>query len=316
MRSKSKLFSLSMTALLVACTAPAGWAAADVCTIIPSSSSTYDTSIAVASNFYGPAQAMVTNFEATTAGTGKAIRICQNSTTTLETEISNYPTRFSLFFAADNSPYSLYKDYSPIPFRYAYGVPVLFGYTSNATNLLSPANVSALMSGVGTGSTYTVSTAPANYGSLYSLQTSAEPLAMADPSLAPYGKAAQTILTNMTGTTVADGSIPSWVVNPAGSGNLYANISLTFNAVGTTSTTSDIPASTAIPSGFVSKAQICSILSDVAYVEFTNTAIKTDQWAAVLNSDTVGTALYDYIQAQMSNGGWNTFLTAECYGTI
>jgi len=288
MSIKSKLCSLGMTVIVFSFTTLSSWAAT-VCTTKTTGSGTNIATIAVASNFYSPAQDLVYNFQQTPAGANTAITICNNSTTALKTEIDN-GANYSLFFAADTTAAD-YNNSSRTAYSYAKGVPVFFAYRTNISD------ISGLITGLsGYGTTLT-----ANNLSSYAVNTSsAQSVAVASTD-APYGVKAHSIINSIEGTSLP-GTIPSWVHSP-----LYSNINLTFSAVG----------SGGINSGFVSKAQICNILSSVVYVAFTGSDYVLDQKAILLNSsNTVASNLNAYLQDQIDSGDWNTFLTNHCYGTL
>lgn len=271
--------------------------------------SSYDgssvTKVAVASNFTGPIATVVNSF--LTAHPTYKVIVCGDSTGNLESTIVD-PTSlpYSMFFAADASPETLYSDYTT--FRYAYGIPVVFGYLSGKTYTVS--GVSDLVSG-----TVTNNTVPASPSGLSAYKMSTTLTAgtgtvdIADPAKAPYGLAAQDILTDM-GYTVTTSSTPTWLVSPI---TTYGNITLAYNAVGGTT-----------KAGFVSKAQICGHISDspatIAWVQFTYSSLNTDQWAVNFGTDTVGSALYTFINNEMNSGTtpttWNAFLEGACYNDI
>ena len=317
MSIKAKLCSLSMTAVVFAFTASVGIAADTVCSPLiygpdaDPSVTIPDTIIAVASNFYTPSQDMVAAFQQTTDGRPTIIQICQNSTTHLMAEISDgtglpapllpdpgYP-RYSMFFAANTSA----ANYGTSAYSYAKGIPVFFGLQSKI------ASVSNLVTGLGGGYSATITAAVTDLGP-YAVNTGgSQPVAVASAA-APYGVAAHTILNGIEGTLLP-GTIPSWVYP-----TLFSNIDLTYAAIEA--------GTNGIKSGFVSKAQICDQIKGittpaVTFVEFTGTGCTLDQKAILLkpSGDSVAAALNSYIRGQMPpNSGWNTFLTAHCYGTL
>jgi len=312
MSIKSRLCSLGMAAVIFSFTTSGTWAASTVCTTKTNGTGTSTTRIAVASNFYGPAQELVTAFQGTTAGANTAITICQNSTAHLLNEINNgielpssaFPTdpgfpRYGLFMAANSSaPTSLQTSTGNIAYTYAYGIPVFFALQSTISS------VSGLITGA---TSSTISDPLSDLSALYSVNTSSAQYVAVASSAAPYGVAAHSILNNMMGTALPN-TVPSWVYS-----TLFSNIDLTYSSVinGTTK------------SGFVSKAQICDQINGtspaVTYVEFTNSDIVLDQKAILLKSSTtdpVAAALNSYIQGRMTAGTWNSFLTSNCYGTL
>lgn len=317
MSIKAKLCSLSMTAAVFSFIAPGSWAADTVCTTKTVGLGTDTTRIAVASNFYGPAQDLVDAFQLTTAGADTTITICHNSTTHLMAEISDgtglpssaFPTdpgypRYGMFFAANTSA----ATYGTSAFTYAKGIPVFYGLRPNFSS------VSNLITGLGGGTSYAITDTCNNTGlAPYAVNTGgAQTLAIASAA-APYGVAAHTILNAITSdegnnATSLPNTIPSWVHSP-----LYSNIDLTYTAVNNGT----------LKSGFVSKAQLCEQIKGnttpaVTYVEFTGTDCTLDQKAILLNSsDTVSSALNSYIQGRITAGTWNTpFLSDHCYGSI
>jgi len=193
MKTRFKLTTMAFAML----TASAAWGqAATVCNTEATPNPTI--TIAVASNFYGPAQALVADFtQAGAPGAGKVIRVCHNSSGLLVNEI-NAGTPYSLFLAADADwpgEVDESKRGPNEPFTYAYGIPVLWS-AKVATdglmngNAINKANVTSL--------------------------------AIGNPNLAPYGAAAVEILTGM-GQWPDDSG---WITQ-------YDNIALTKTAIET-----------------------------------------------------------------------------------
>jgi ABC-type molybdate transport system substrate-binding protein len=313
MQIKAKLYSLCMTTVIFACSAATSWAAATVCNTKTVGTGANTTVIAVASNFYGPAQDLVTAFQSTAAGANTAITICQNSTAHLLAEINSgtelpasaFPTdpgfpRYGLFLAANAAaPVGLQSSTGNTAYSYANGIPVLFSVSSTISNVgnlmpsLAPTTATAAsITGVVT-SSQAIST------------SNAQTLAVADPTTAPYGLAATTILKDMALLPTATGfTVPTWMYGP-----LYSNIDLTYASI----------INNVNKSGFVSKAQICSILGSTRYIEFPGYQI--DQEAILLKTligspNATAAGLDSYVQGQIDSGDWNTFLLNHCYGTL
>jgi hypothetical protein len=295
-----------MIAAGLAVTASSAWAAPTVCTTVPSGP-TYDATIAVASNFFGPAQDLVTLFTAPGApGEGSAIRICHNATATLLDQIENAAPTYSLFLAADDTTDSLVSSpYVPVGATsetYATGIPVLFA------RQVTVGDVQTLIPGVSSGVSATISSVVTGSEALN--PTNAQTVAVANPTLAPYGNAAKLIIQDM-GFTWNPPSSPTWI------SSLYDNISLTFNSVAVTPFPNK--------SGFVSKAQICSGITGspptYVYVEFTNSKYLLNQKGILIdsqdsNENNLGAALWDYMLDNPNMSFWPNFLSTHCYGPI
>jgi len=275
----------------------------------------YPSIIAVDTNFFGAAMALVDAFQMTDVGFETDITICHNSTPHLLTEINSgtdlpssvfttdpgFP-RYSLFMA-DNAtaPVSLQASTSTIAYTYAYGIPAFFTYEGTS--------VDSLIMGLGSGSGATISNACTDAGlSSYKVNTSRAGLVALSGAEDSYGVKSHTILNAITSDegdpTLLPATIPPWVYP-----TLFSNIDLTLAAVGSNN----------IKSAFVSKAQICSPISagTATYVEFTGSGCTLNQMAILLkSSDPVASALDSYIKEQITNGTWNTFLKVHCYGTL
>jgi ABC-type molybdate transport system substrate-binding protein len=299
---KMRLF-LCVAVLAVLFTASFVFAADTVCTNPPGAT----TKIAVASNFFGPAQTMAANFQ--TANPGQVVNVCHNSTGVLEQEILDAinatppvaPPYDNLFAADAIAPSFLTAingklDGSYTPFLYANGLPVLFGYHAGVTGkTFNVADVSQLINGLSDEDQEASLPSPLNG---YSIATStANTVAVADPVNAPYGTQAAAILYDLASHSPA-------VVTAQ-----FDNIGLTYGVVGTNVTVNGV--SYDIHSGFVSKAQICQDIDDenVAYVEFPGYVLT--QRAIQLTAN--GTALKTYIQNRIDDTTWDDFLTANCY---
>jgi ABC-type molybdate transport system substrate-binding protein len=317
MRIKTKLCSLCTTAVIFACTASSGWAAATVCNTKTVGTGANKAAIAVASNFYAAAQDLVTAFQATGAGANTAVTICQNSTAHLLAEINSgtelpaaaFPSdpgfpRYGLFFAANaTSPAALQTTTGNTAYPYANGIPVLFSVSPAVTSVVD------LMPSLAVEG----STDPILNASLSETMTSDQAiatsttnlLAVADPIAATYGLAATTILKDMGLLATTTGfTVPNWMHSP-----LYANIDLTYTSV----------MNNVNPSGFVAKAQICSTLAATRYIEFLDYPI--DQEAILLNTlggspNATAAALNSYVLGQMNAHLWNGFLTTHCYQAL
>jgi molybdate transport system substrate-binding protein len=283
-----------VTAVIIVGAAAASWAAATVCTLVPANCTPVDTRVAVASNFYYPAQDMVAQFQGQgKPGYGTCVQVCHNSTGALLTEINNNLTYYGMFFAANaTAPESLQSSTGNTAYLYAKGIPVFFGYRDDVTN------VGGLITGLGSGYNYELTTTDL---SSYAINTGTAGSVAVAGTAAPYGVKSHSIINSIEGTSLP-GTIPGWVQSP-----LYDNIDLTFSAVGTGS----------IKSGFVSKAQICDIYGDIAYVQFTSSDYILNQKAILLDSsNSVASDLNNYVQDEIENDGWDDFLIDHCYGTF
>ncbi|SHH24847.1 hypothetical protein [Pollutimonas bauzanensis] len=373
MKVKSKRLTVLSAAILCSLAAPASWAADTVCQYVDSSGhfadataanvgiyGAPDTTIAVASNFYGPALDLITDFLNSPGGTSYGlIGLCHNATGHLMGEILKDPTthvnpthtaitlhsgtvysahptpasgaealplaiayKYGLFAAANqDAPDDLVYETlnaTPAPYYtigsshiYANGIPVIFTDSTSA-----PPN--SLVTGTAsTGTSDTIATTASGH----TIVPAAGEVAVADPVPAPYGLAAQKILTDMGYTPWP----PSIVHTP-----LFGNIDVTYQAVFD-------PAYPSINSGFVAKAQICN--AGYSYVEFTNVAYNVAQYAVLLDTDgdsvTTGgntaeqaaLALWTFMNLSNPNaananlgGGagqtWNQWLTNHCYSVI
>ncbi|HET6419270.1 MAG TPA: hypothetical protein VFG19_03885 [Geobacteraceae bacterium] len=314
MNIKSTLRSLCITAVVFVFTSSVSWAAATECTEKKVGTGVKTAKIAVASNFFTAAKDLVTAFQKTTAGANTAITICENSTTHLLAEIKNgtelppsvFPTdpgfpRYNLFLAANAAaPNSLQSSTGTISYTYAIGIPVFFGLRTKVPT------VGDLITGLGSGYSATI-TASTSELSPYAVNKVTAPYVALAGTGAPYGVMSHTILNAMEGTHIPS-VLPSWVYS-----TLFANIDLTYDAV--------IAGTGGIRSGFVSKGQICGQLGSVTYVEFTDSTCELDQKAILLKKsngspNATAAALNNYIQGRITNGTWDTFLSAHCYGTF
>jgi ABC-type molybdate transport system substrate-binding protein len=191
--------------------------------------------LAVASNFYGvpPSNSAITDlinaFEI--ANPGYTVTVVDNgATATLETHIINGNSlKADLFLATDTAtPLDLLTNHFRLvaPYNSSFTPPLYtFNYATGILALLSNTPNVDLSCATGT----------CGYD-----PTVYKTVAIADPSLAPYGVAAQTVLTGRYG-----------LAPPLSSNSLvheYGNITLTFNAV----------INKTDPVGFVAMSAICS----------------------------------------------------------
>ncbi len=302
---------LGLTLAALACSASAGWAAPTVCT----SPGSYDFKIAVASNFFDAAQNLVLDFTAPGApGAGLTVNICQNATTELLGEITAGSSGYALFLAAnaaapDSLVHSIYVPHHAASKLYAYGVPVMFAPYNPPSGLQ---DVQTLIPGVASGVAATVDSVVT---STYALNpTTSATVAVADPTQAPYGQAAVSIILDMgLVSTWNPPTSPTWVAYP-----LYPNIDLTFQSV----TTGSPPPNT---TGFVSKGQICSGIGDnpllYIYIEFTNSKYTLTQKGILVKAgnatqDGYGRSLFNFMLHNSDPSYWSNFLEENCYGQI
>lgn len=289
MNLKFKQLYFGVAVAVLASAASTSWAQsysspATVCTKV-GGVGTSNITIAVASNFYAPAQAWAQDY--INDGNSVIIQICHNSTGLLKNEIEGTNL---LPAAAENGYSALYAANASTPNTLAsgYGIGSAFDYLTGIPVLWTNTSVSGL-----SGSNLVVTGQAATYpqGKIYSPgyvttdyvkvnQTNVTDLAIGTPSLAPYGLAAQNILTAM-------GSSPGQWVTPesatcTGSSWIcqYSNIDLTYAAV--LAGTQD--------AGFVSKAQICSLVhaGTARYVEFSQSAYTIQQKGLLLNYGSAG----------------------------
>jgi len=266
--------------------------------------------LAIASNFYVPAQTMAQNFINASSGTVTAVLVCMNSTAHLSAEITSgtqlppellpdpgFP-RYDYFFAANSStPISLQSSTGTTAFLYANGIPILY---SSTTLNPSVATVGDLIVGLGSATNASISGTSL---SQYQINSRAQLVGVADPLQAPYGVAAQSITTAM-GYVWSGNTPPTPPVLPS----LFANIDLTFASVGTTVNGQFVGAA------FAAKSQICASLGSVQYVQFPS--FQTVQWAIQLTTGPVTTRFDTYLHQQINTGNWNVFLAQNCYSAI
>ena len=268
--------------------------------------------IAVAANFEGPAKEMVRDFLASNVSypTTYTVWICPNSTGVLFAEIVLHPTVFDMFFAANEAA-------SDIPivgesaFTYAKGIPIIFGYKPGGAGIVNPVNnANALIHGLSPATEF--ATLP--YGNLsgYSINTAtANDVAIADPSVAPYGQAALSIMTALGSPSPYPVTIATLNTVTEVQNNVGKNIPI------------GEPTEFSIRSGFASKAQFCAsdyinpsdgVPDGIAYVAFTNATYMLTQRAVKLTNNAGN--LESYILGRIKTGTWNTFLTSNCYGAL
>ena len=265
--------------------------------------------IAVASNFFGPSQTMITNYLGTVTST--TVTICEGATGDIVTYINNNPGVIDAFFAADGAAAQFNStlidcedplEFTPsrCAFAYAQGIPVFFGWVpgSGKTNTIADISILLTQSGnPGFGSGVYFDSISDNSLSGFSFNTAANDVAIANPATAPYGDAAVNIL-----SFIDAGNTAIWDIQP--------NVTQTFNAVGGGSDYS----------GFVAKSQVCSMLDThqqapladtIAYVEFPDSG--PTQQTIQLTSN--GASIINYVYSNVGTRGWNNFLVSNCYKT-
>ena len=256
--------------------------------------------VAVAANFYGPAQDFIEDFVDQAPNT--SVIVCSNSTGQFRPEVEN--GAYDVFFAADETARNQFDGIvAGYPaFSYAQGVPVFVADRtrsgiSDASGLIEVVSGSPL-----SGATATITADAYDLASDYNVATSltgaTASVGLADSS-APYGQMAHAILNEMESENLPT-TLPIWVRDP-----LFNNIGNTFNGLSEPGTT--------VQAVFVGKSQICGNIADYTYVEFTNDSFTLDQTVAVTSNKSVALDLYDYIIEEVDNGGWSTFLAANCY---
>jgi molybdate transport system substrate-binding protein len=255
--------------------------------------------IAVASNFYGPAQDLIKNyFHLSPYGANTAVTVCHDSTGKLKTEIQTGNTAgYTMFFSADNTTIpslEIGKD-----FVYARGVPVLFSNTAANVQALIP-TAPAMVEGVSTISGVLTSADKLN-------TANAQMVGLSDPVSAPYGNAACKIMNDMglisSECPAMPATQPSWLDSYTGK-----NVDAAYNSV--------IPNGGANTSGFAAKSQVCQALNTgtLKVVEFTNSKYATEQTAVLIDTENAGAvAINAYIHSSLFTGEWNEFLADNCY---
>lgn len=310
-----RLTQIGAASVLLAVSSLAANAQANVCIVVPSSA-TYDATIAVASNFYSPAQDLIATYtSAGQPGAGQHIQICQNATADLDAQIRTGSSGFALFLAANSSTptgleFTTYVQSGAMAQLYATGIPVLFARYATVTDVktLVPNVMSGVRATVSSNNLIGIPLSTAN----------SQTVAVANPSVAPYGLAAFNIM-NMPPPVTNTGMrllhypplpspYPSWLSTP------YGNIDLTFQSVANSPYTNK--------SGFVSKAQICSGINGspptYIYVEFTGSNYLLQQKGILIASgngtqDGIGVQIFNYMLSNPNPSFWPNFLSAHCY---
>jgi molybdate transport system substrate-binding protein len=213
--------ALSVSASVLMLAAPATWA--------------QTVTVAVAANFQGALNQLIDAYAlAGLPYSGTSFTVTSGATGDFQTAIGTAlsspggTTPYDLFFAADDTtPAALRTSYSSVvqvPFRYAEGKLILWSKYG--------ANVSSSGSG--------------GFPSPASYAYANGQVAIANPTTAPYGTAAQQVLTRVNGITYPSGSYDAKFTQ-------YSTIGTTYNAVNAST------GATAYPNmGFVAKSQVCN----------------------------------------------------------
>lgn len=315
---KNLCYGIAVSCLTLA----AGQSSAATCTVVGSGGSV-GFNLAVASNFYTAAQSIATGFLNSIGNTYK-INVCHDSSGALDTEIRSTNTDYyALFLSADEDrPDNLVGTAFALgsAFDYANGIPVFF-LSPNAYASGTYSASSYLNQGQGAGA---VADGLTNY---VTIKTSGSPsvskLAIGNPTPAPYGEAAEVILTDMGisyGTydstnkvTAVSGSCSvssgsNWVCE-------YNNISLTKQAIDNNEVTA----------GFISYGQVCAALGSsepaAKYVKFPDSAYLVLQKGILLDitdgtAESRASAFKSYMLGGAGSADWNTWLQANCYAPI
>jgi ABC-type molybdate transport system substrate-binding protein len=306
MQKKSCLFII--LGLILALTAFPAWAAgtakaktaaaptaADVCVVIPTGG-TPQLNIAVASNLWDPmtdgSNGLVQAFQASDPDNDVPIQVCHNSTGTLVTEITtdSNPTQFGLFLAANTDGPGTVCQYAssslclsgttPLsPFPYINGVPALFTVGTNTSGRLIDTSTG------------------------YINLTNMTQTAIADPTAAPYGKTAETIMKNYTQQY-------NDIINPPSRLRVQDNIDLTFQYVLNATDNGTV--------GYVAKSQICgrSDLATNSYSSYPSTYL-IPQSGAILNITSLSTSnevAQAFVTFLLDSAGGQSILTTKfCY---
>jgi len=276
--------------------------------------------IAVASNFYAPAQNLVRDwFQASqTHGAGTSVIVCHDSTGNLRAEINGGYLGYAMLFTADETAQN-YDSAGSTSFVYAKGVPLL----AAKKNVISSVGGLVTHAPALTGDVYSITESPATLSANYQINTaSAEKVSVADPGQAPYGVAAQLILNSMMGANIP-AVLPDWVFSGGNVANgLWNNIDRTFAAIEQNSITisGTVHDTTSVNSGIIGKSQICNEIAPNAavpawvYVEFTHPDFIRNQKAILLDTEnSAASKLNGYIQYAMGTGDWGNFLSGNCY---
>lgn len=370
--------SVLFAATLCALASSGSWAADTVCSTVAGgtvtavtsgSYSTPDTTIAVASNFYGPAKRLLQDYTKSGApGNGKVIGVCHNATGHLMSEIMGLTSSLTVNGTTYSAHPSSSNEWLSSGISYKYGMllaanekapaDLVYRDTNNSTNftigskqkyangvpalLLNPnqtptydaydlvvADGGSLAEGYYYGDPLDATgTVSLNYPSLMT------PIAIGNPTPAPYGAAATAILDDMgmwpSYSLVNKGSSSSTSCGATGNGTdigvcQYDNIDLTLQA--TQSSTSGIVA------GFVSWAQVLDLGGSPEYITFPDYPVP--QWGILLETDatdgtsnaneTAASSLWSFMNlgspgttnAYLGSGqSWNAWLAANGYGSI
>jgi ABC-type molybdate transport system substrate-binding protein len=299
---------LPLVASLFLAVAPASWAACPVTTSTVGSGAT-TIKVAVAANFTSMLTTWLnTNFFVTgTNATDFNIELCSTATGTIKAAIDANTYSPDVFFAADNTTENMGKD----RMAYAKGYPIIMGYITGTSgkSYTLPNGLSDLVSGL-SGTYYNLDAGAddlASYSIGSALTGSSNQVAIANPSLAPYGLMSESILNAMQPIANSSNpvyylpsSVPSWIVPLT----TYTAVSDVKTAIGTS-----------VPAGFYAFSQICqSIPTGARWVKFTNSEFWTNQWVARMTNSTGGTALYNLIYSQMTDNTVHTSTT--WYGFI
>ncbi|RCW68515.1 substrate-binding domain-containing protein [Pseudorhodoferax soli] len=299
------------------------------CTTI-GSTGTVGFNLAVASNFYLSAQSIAAGFLAI-GPKAYDIYICEGSSAALYSAIvpSNTP-QYAMFMSADaQRPADIASMYSSLtasaPFRYANGTPVfLLSPNAYAATSGSYPAVNYLVTGLSSSSSPPFAEAARSSTGLPVISnnvalsttppTRVSTLAVAEPSLAPYGVQAQVIL-NLMGQWVTPTSRGTNVTTACSSAICaYDNINLTLNAIN----------NNAVTAGFVSYGQVCPALTGTTYaagryVLFPKYPTSQDAIMLKTTDATAQTKASDFATYMLGGAGatnWNTWLTNNCYQAI
>lgn len=223
------------------------WSLCLLATCAAMSTQAATVTVAVAANFTTPLNAMITAYKA--AGrtySSSTFTVTSGATADLASAISTAvaagnATPYDLFFSADDTtPAALYASYPSVvlaPYFYAQGKLVLW-------SKYGP-NVSA--------SGYAGFPSPTSYS------YGTGQVAIANPSTAPYGTAAQQVLSRLLGITYPGGSYDTKF-------SQYSTITATSNAVAASTGASSYP-----NMGFVAKSSICDPTTAAISTAYTGT---------------------------------------------
>lgn len=257
----------------------------------------------VAANFYQSAQTLAANFVA--AYPAYSVVLCSNNTATLAANI----TLFDYFYGADTTAQSYNAlnckssgspSVTPVAgcaFTYAYGLPVLYGWMSAPPSIPSITNLIPDVSGLLVSKTippydftnvisYNLTPVNKNYDVVPSTGTG---IAMAAYPAAPYGQAAQNILSAMGSSAAPD---------------QFTTVTDVFNNVGTG----------IYYSGFLAKAQICQYLPFTTYVQFPDYRLNQMAIKVTTNANDLDTYMRSQITPNTADyTAYVAFLQNNCY---